>query len=123
MQQFLTRQYRLIFPVLIMGIAGLAFYVGMLEGREGGQGSTVSLNCSDSVLSTLAIPTRALAQDTAPEVLGATTAQQGAFAGSKNGTKYYTPGCAGLDRIKPENRIWFQTAADAELQGYTAASC
>ncbi len=127
METFLNRNYRLISTALILAIAGLAFYVGMLEGR--GQGNqSVALNCSDSVLSTLAIPTEALARGAEPAVLGTALAKSstpaGAFAGSKNGTKYYTPNdCPTLERIKPENRIWFQTAEDATLQGYTPGNC
>jgi hypothetical protein len=130
MQRFLAKYYLLIFTVLILAIAGLSFYVGMLQANKQGS-SAVALHCSDTVLSALTIPTKALSEDAAPTVLGTNTTQAitapatapGAFAGSKNGTKYYTPGCAGLERIKPENRVWFQSAEDATLQGYTAGSC
>lgn len=108
-------------------IVGLSFYVGMLQGRQQ-EGTDVVLSCSDSVLGALRIPLEDLAVAAAPvptTTISAspTTSTQGAFAGSKNGTKYYTPGCAGLNRIKPENLIWFQTKEDATLQGYTPAQC
>ncbi len=124
MESFLTRQYWVIFGVLMVGLVGLSFYVGMLEGKRSGS-SAVVLSCSDELLSKRALSSlQAVAN---PEKNGATpgmsTAPQGAFAGSKNGTKYYTPGCAGLERIKPENIVWFQSAEDATLQGYTPASC
>lgn len=101
----------------------LAFYVGMLEGKRTG-GKSVVLACSADVLSQMAIqgPQKDTVQE---EATSETTPSsvQGMFAGSKNGTKYYTPGCAGLDRIKPENIIWFASVEDATLQGYTAAAC
>jgi hypothetical protein len=104
----------------------LSFYVGMLEGKRGG-GSTVTLSCTDEVLKSLTIhaPLESIATLDAPVLpkASSTSATEGMFAGSKNGTKYYTPGCAGLDRIKPENIIWFKDAQDATLQGYTAAAC
>ncbi|MDE2021896.1 MAG: hypothetical protein KGI71_03215 [Patescibacteria group bacterium] len=43
---------------------------------------------------------------------------------SRNGTKYYLPGCAGADRIAETNKIWFASAVDARAAGYApAANC
>ena len=57
----------------------------------------------------------------APEPLGEGS---GTYMASKNGTKYYLPTCGSAKRIKPENRIWFATKADAEAAGYgPAANC
>ncbi|MBP6904531.1 MAG: hypothetical protein KBB91_00555 [Candidatus Pacebacteria bacterium] len=119
MGEYLTKYYRFFFGVCMIAIVGLTFYVGILEGRRRG-GDQVILSCSDQVLATLKIPTERISSATTTT---STTAPQGAFAGSKNGTKYYTPGCAGLQRIKPENIVWFQTVEDATLQGYTPAAC
>ena len=119
MGEYLTQYYRFFFGVCMIAIVGLTFYVGILEGRRRG-GDQVILSCSDQVLATLKIPTERISSATTTT---STTAPQGAFAGSKNGTKYYTPGCAGLQRIKPENIVWFQTVEDATLQGYTPAAC
>ena len=46
------------------------------------------------------------------------------FVASKNGTKYYYPRCAGVARIKEENKIWFASKEEAAKRGYTpAANC
>ena len=48
----------------------------------------------------------------------------GQLVGSKNGTKYHYPWCSGAERIKEENKIWFQSAEEAKRAGYTpAANC
>lgn len=48
----------------------------------------------------------------------------GTYLASKNGTKYYLPSCGGSKRIKEENKIWFDTKAEAEAAGYgPAANC
>lgn len=118
MQAVFIKYYKVIFVILVSTIAILSFYVGMLKGREY-QSQGVVLACDDTILTPLKI--------TSPTVSAQPTVsqdeEQEMFAGSKNGTKYYTPGCAGLERIKPENRVWFKTAEDAVLQGYTPANC
>ncbi len=46
------------------------------------------------------------------------------FTASKSGKIYYPAGCAGINRIKVENRIYFATEKEAEEKGYTrSASC
>ncbi len=45
----------------------------------------------------------------------------GQFVASKSGTAYHFPWCPGARRIKEENKIWFNTAEEAETQGYRPA--
>lgn len=44
------------------------------------------------------------------------------YVASKNGKLYYTVNCKGVNRIKEENRVWFDTASDAEKLGYSMSS-
>lgn len=44
------------------------------------------------------------------------------FVASKNGSKYYPAGSPGEKRIRPENRVYFDTALDAEMAGYDKAA-
>ncbi len=39
--------------------------------------------------------------------------------GSKNGSTYYTPGCKSGNRVKIENRVYFESESSAEDEGYT----
>lgn len=41
-----------------------------------------------------------------------------AFVGSRNSDKYHLQKCTWAKRIKPENRVCFISAADAEAKGY-----
>lgn len=43
----------------------------------------------------------------------------GAFVASVSGKKYHTKACSFAGRIQPENRVFFQTAEDAQAEGYT----
>ncbi len=48
----------------------------------------------------------------------------GAFVASKKGKKYYPIDCPSAKALSESNRIYFQTANDAESKGYTlATSC
>ena len=40
------------------------------------------------------------------------------YVASKNGKMYYSLGCSGAKRIKPENQVWFSTKEDAEKSGF-----
>jgi hypothetical protein len=49
---------------------------------------------------------------------------QGSYVASRNGTKYYLLGCAGVQKIKEANKIYFATKEEAEKRGLTpAANC
>lgn len=55
---------------------------------------------------------------------GVARREMGRFVASINGTKYYLPECGGANRIKEENKIWFETREEAEKAGYgPAANC
>jgi len=44
------------------------------------------------------------------------------YVASKNGKMYYSLGCSGAKRIKPENEVWFSTKEEAEKSGYSLSS-
>ncbi len=43
---------------------------------------------------------------------------KGPFVGSRNSDVYHRPGCYYAERIKIENRVWFETVGEAEGAGY-----
>ncbi len=72
-------------------------------------------------------PVRILSTDVGATVVSRPTPpsqpqKNGAYVGSRNGTKYHLPSCAGARRIAPENQVWFATQEEAETAGYTPAS-
>jgi|SRR3989344_9521525 len=46
---------------------------------------------------------------------------QDKYVASKSGTAYHYPWCAGAQKIKEENKIWFKTKEEAEDRGYKPA--
>lgn len=50
-----------------------------------------------------------------------TTVISGNFLASINGKAYYPVNCDAANRIKEENRIWFNSREEAEAEGYKLA--
>lgn len=59
------------------------------------------------------------AADTVTESTTGSTNPSQAFVASKTGKTFYPAGCAGINRIKVENRIYFATEKEAEDKGLT----
>jgi len=53
----------------------------------------------------------------------ATENQKCAFVASKNSNKYHLPTCQWASKIKPENKICFSSAEEAQKRGYQPAKC
>lgn len=47
--------------------------------------------------------------------------ENGNFVASINGKAYYPKNCKAANVIKEENRIWFNNAEEAQMQGYSLA--
>ncbi len=103
---------------------GCAYGIGLEVGKQqGDSGVTLSRTSVTTIDPIRTQEMKAITGIPAAEESSNEVAQKGRYVGSKNGTKYYTPGCPGTNRIKPENYIWFETVEDATLQGYSKGSC
>jgi hypothetical protein len=131
MASFIQKYYSIFFIIFLAVIVGLSFYLGYEEGsntKSVGEKQIV-FSCPNTILDKqriTSLPSQNSSNLTASatsDVSENSTQSSGAYMGSKNGTKYYTPNCPASKRIKPENVIWFQSAQDATLQGYSKGSC
>ncbi len=120
MQAFIARHHQILFGVAITCAVIAAFCTGFLEGKHASTTAPVTLACSSNILDKLSIPVQALANGV---VAHASSVPQGMYVGSKNSTKYYLPTCKAVKRIKPANYQWFDSAEDAQIQGYTPGKC
>ena len=59
-----------------------------------------------------------LSQNSALSLGGGESNSFGMYVGSRSGKTYYLPWCAGVKRIKEENKIWFSSKDDALARGY-----
>lgn len=45
----------------------------------------------------------------------------GLYVAARSGSAYYFPWCSGVSRIRPDNRVWFESEATARKAGYAPA--
>ena len=113
---------RLALPLVLLGVAGVSFWLGYATKAETAQASPVEIQCPIEAYMQNAVSS-AVPQ---PSKKGTPSIPlpSGSYVASKNGTKYYPPGCAGAKRILDANRVYFTSTAAAEKAGYTlAATC
>ena len=133
MVSFIHKYYLIFFVFFVATIVGLSFYLGYQKGSSGSKTTNdgIVFSCPNAVLDKQKISTTKITPNNLNLSANASSAidnqvnteQKGIYVGSKNGTKYYTPGCSGTNRIKAENYVWFQSVEDATLQGYSKGSC
>ena len=111
--------------IVLVGIS--SFFFGMLAERERSGSAPVifSENLAPYKLENASDTVPALVKesvtDPVPQPQTETpTAQTGKYMASKNGTRYYPEGCP--NRIKEENKVFFNTEAEAQAAGYTLAT-
>lgn len=121
---------KLLMILLIGGMIG--YWIGQIQMGNYQQSSIVINDQSDlpptaiaKVEQIKAINTGTGSTDTgltdSSEVTEVVKAKYEIVFGSVNGSKYYNYGCKSGYRIKPDNRVFFENIAEAELHGYEPA--
>lgn len=87
-----------------------SFGLGFMAGKDAGQGSVLRIESG-------------IENAPAPDAAAAPVANStGKVVASKNGTKYYPPGCAAAGRISEANKVWFASVSAAQSAGYEPAT-
>lgn len=120
------RKTMLVYIGILAGASVLSFYLGYAAKAQLAQAAPVVIDCPAEAYispksSNLGLRASALSglQDTGA---AAPTSVSGAYMASKNGSKYYPVGCSAAGRIKPENRVFFNSSHEAEASGLSLAS-
>lgn len=105
--------------LIILLVALVSFGLGRLSMAPG----TLTLAAEKTGTITLATGTvpAAVGAPLRAAPTAATTTTQGPYVASKNGTKYYLTTCGAANRIKAENRVFFQTVGEATKAGLAPA--
>ena len=121
-QKFVKHIENLLLIMSAILIGGSAYLIGNMNALESNL-SEIQIVYPDAI---------AIKSDTKVEEINSTEVSSannqetnlatGNIVASKNGKRYYYPNCGGINRIKPENRIYFETKEQAEAKGLTLAS-
>jgi hypothetical protein len=118
----------LLYVFLVLGVGIASFELGRLSMAGFGQdrrdnGNIIIYDTSKAYMTAAGAGGDASLPSDQPEGVVA-TAESGSYVASKSGKLYYTASCSGAKRILDKNKVWFDTAGDAEKSGYTrATSC
>ncbi len=103
--------------VSLIGVGSVLYLVGRIDAQEASQQASITINYPQEAAEIDLSPESQVASQSLVEP----SVPTGQIVASKNGTRYYTPGCSGINRIKPENIISFETPEEAQAQGLTIA--
>jgi uncharacterized protein YpmB len=119
--QFVKKIEIILLIISAILIGGSAYFIGKIQTLES-RSNTIQVVYPDAI----AIKTDAIntPNQVVASINGAveTNSPIGKIIASKNGKRYYYESCSGINRIKPENRIYFDTKEQAEAKGLTLAS-
>lgn len=107
----------MLISLIILLVALLAFGLGRLSVLYGGEGEFEIIYPSELKGSVLGTSTDNLT----PLRSSLEAPAHGGYVASKTGAKYHLPWCSGAQRIKEENKIYFETKEAAERAGYQPA--
>lgn len=100
----------ILYLFIIIGVGICSFFLGKLSNINEVKG----VNVNRGIIEQIDISNNKNTENT--EIKGKN------FVASKNGKMYYSLGCSGAKRIKPENEIWFSTKEEAEKSGYSLST-
>lgn len=113
-------------PMFILSailIGGSAYFIGNIQANDS-QESAIQIIYPDAIAvksRTNSTPTEAIkTQEEITEKKDQKVITN--IVASKNGKRYYYSNCSGINRIKQENRIYFNNREEAEAKGLTLAS-
>lgn len=98
---------RIFYSILLIVVAVTAFGIGR---------ASVTENLVSSVT-----PQVEMLQTASPVESGVASTHSTPVVAASGGTRYYYTHCSGVNRIKEENKVFFDSIAAAEAAGYTLA--
>jgi len=99
------------YALLVVLVAASSFALGRLSVIDANTSQSAGVVRSDG-------PDEAHFEAIAVESVSSSEA---VLVGSKNGTKYHARWCPGASQIHEENKVFFNSEAEANAKGYTAA--
>jgi hypothetical protein len=108
-----------ILVIIIIVLVGLgSFELGRLSKENTNPGIKVEYDSQEASV----INTEPINENPSIAQKSQTSTTSKNFFASKTGSKYYSVSCSGGKTIKEENRVYFDTAEEAEKAGYELSS-
>jgi hypothetical protein len=128
-QFWLKYENKIVLAIGLILIAAISFEAGYLHGqKKNGQESVVVSQVACAPCPKNENTATQSAEDFQKNNLSNqnkadTEDQKCAFVASKNSNKYHLSTCQWAQKIKPENKICFPSAEEAQKRGYQGAKC
>lgn len=104
---------------LIVCIAMALIAVLSMPAKEAPSSVITETRITQSPVTATAAPAPVETDATQPESTDDGGAVSGRFVASSKSDKYHLPDCSSAGRISSENKIWFDSAEEAEASGYS----
>ena len=138
-QFWLKYEKKIVLAVGMIFIAAVAFEAGYLHGQKNKQEPVMINKIANSDECSANVQANSVVANSNSSLGDSTTAQSDnpariasqsdaggqkcAFVASKNSNKYHLATCQWAQKIKPENKICFSSAEEAQKRGYQGAKC
>jgi len=108
--------------IIIILVAFSSFGLGRVSSIDSTKVPIFVENGASLAPKSLDVEVNAADSSTPAEISNNTEIFAGKYVASRNGTKYHYPWCSGAQRIKDENKVWFESTEAAKKAGYQPAS-
>lgn len=113
---------QIMYCLVIIGVAICSFLLGRVSCNFIKE-DNFNINKEKGVISDISNADNVMSNSTTSDI-STDKREEKRYVASKNGKMYYSIGCGGAKRIKPENEIWFSSKTEAESSGYKeSTSC
>lgn len=121
---YLLSQKDTLISLIILATGTSAFSLGYFAGKDASRNSPKILFTESNRVPTAAASGLLFATGNQEVAQDGTGKTKSTIFGSKSGTKYYYSWCKSGNRVKLENRVYFESSVHAEKVGRTlAANC
>lgn len=126
---WLKYEEKIILAIGIILIAGIAFEAGFLQGEKNKKDPVLinkvigSTECAANETNNTAAGNNPPAEQPSTQNISVPDTKNCPYVASKNSNKYHLASCQFATKIKPENKVCFSSAEEAQKRGFQGAKC
>lgn len=126
---WLKYEEKIILAIGIILVAGIAFEAGFLQGEKNKKEPVLinkvsgSTECAANETNNTAAGNNPPAEQPSTQNISVPDTKNCPYVASKNSNKYHLASCQLAQKIKPENKVCFSSAEEAQKRGFQGAKC